>query len=313
MSATKPILSIIIPSYQRADMLDACLRSIHATADVVQLQIIVVDDASIHNTISQVAQQYPQVSVVRHARRQGFCAAVNTGLALAQADVVQVLNDDTEVEHDWYHAALERFAENSRLGSLAPLVLNWKNPSIIDSAGDGYDRAGYAYSLGRGQRISTEWLIARSVLCASASAAFYRRAALLEVGGFPTEFIAYFDDLEVGLKLREAGYCCLYEPRCRVRHHGSASHGRTPGRRLTQQLACNEERLFCRHLAARKRSKYLLRHSAVVMLKALRRMREGMLIPFVMGRCKAWWEQAFLVPGLRPGTHCTPASGRLQS
>jgi GT2 family glycosyltransferase len=297
MSVPKPILSIIIPSYQRADLLDACLRSIHAVTNVVQLQIIVVDDASKNNSITQVAERYPQVTVVRQPRRQGFCAAVNTGLALAQADVVQVLNDDTEVEPNWYHAALERFAENSRLGSLAPLVLNCANPNLIDSAGDGYDRAGYAYSLGKGQTVTDEWLTPRSVLCASASAAFYRRSALLEVEGFPNEFIAYFDDLEVGLKLREAGYCCLYEPRCRVRHHGSASHGRTPGRRLTQQLACNEERLFCRHLGTRKRSKYLLRHSAVVMLKAVRRMREGMLIPFVMGRCQAWWEQLALVPG----------------
>ncbi len=291
MSDTKPILSIIIPSYQRADLLDACLRSIHAATDVTPLQIIVVDDASLHHSISQLAERYPQVTVVRQLRRQGFCAAVNTGLALAQADVVQVLNDDTEVEPHWYHAALERFAENDRLGSLAPLVLNWKNPKIIDSAGDGYDRAGYAYSLGKGQAVSNEWLTPRSVLCASASAAFYRRTALMEVAGFPTEFIAYFDDLEVGLKLHEAGYCCLYEPRCRVRHHGSASHGRTPGRRLTQQLACNEERLFCRHIASGKLAKYLLLHSAVVMLKAMRRMREGMLIPFVMGRCQAWKEQ----------------------
>ncbi|HMO35151.1 MAG TPA: glycosyltransferase family 2 protein, partial [Gemmatales bacterium] len=79
---------------------------------------------------------------------------------------------------------------------------------------------------------------------ASACAAFYRRTALLKVGGFPEEFVAYFDDLEVGLKLGKTGYRCVYEPECRVLHHGSASHRTVPRRQLTQQIACNEERLF---------------------------------------------------------------------
>jgi O-antigen biosynthesis protein len=284
--AAPPKLTILIPSHQRADLLDACLRSIHASTNRIdQLQIIVIDDASPRNTVSTTASRYPAVTVLRQSRRQGFCAAINAGLQLAQADIVQVLNDDTEVTSDWHQPALERFAENKKLGSLAPLVRQYRNPDLIDSAGDGYDPGGFAYSHGQGQLVTNEWLRARPVQSASASAAFYRRIALEAVNGFPNEFIAYFDDLEVGLKLREAGYDCLYEPQCQVLHHGSASHGKIPGRRLTQQLACNEERLFWRHS-----SHQLLRHAAVLSLKAIRRMREGMFIPFALGRCRAWWE-----------------------
>lgn len=289
-----PHLSIIIPSYLRADLLEACLRSIMraAASDVERgdVQVIVVDDASTQHAISQCAQSFPGVTLHRLEKRSGFCTAINAGLTLAQAPVVQVLNDDCEVQPGWYVAPLERFRQNSRLGSVAPLVLQWSNPDLIDSAGDGYDPGGFAYSHGRGEPVSDTWLTPHVVFSAPASAAFYRSLALRQVGGFSEKMVAYFDDLDVGFKLRQQGYACLYEPASRVLHHGSASYGKRPGRRLTQQLACNEERLFCRYQLQGLTASQLVRHVAVLGAKALRRWADGTLVPFALGRCQAWWE-----------------------
>ena len=283
-----PQLSIIIPSYQRVDLLQACLQSIRQNrVPGDELQVIVVDDASAHHAVSRVAQSFAEVTVIRQGKRLGFCAAVNAGLHQATAPIVQVLNDDAEVLPGWYAPALQRFQQNSRLGSLAPLVLQWQNQQLIDSAGDGYDPGGYAYSHGKGQQVSEVWLQPRLVYSTPASAGFYRRAALQQVGGFPEEFVAYFDDLEVGLRLQQAGFCCLYEPASRALHHGSASHGKSPRRRLTQQLACNEERLFWRQEHAWQ---HLPRHAAVLAAKAVRRWADGTLIPFLAGRIQAWYE-----------------------
>ena len=178
-----PHLSIIIPSYRRVDLLTACLHSIeqHRTPGD-ELQLIVVDDASPEHAVSNVANSFPGVTVVRQSHQQGFCAAVNAGLRLATAPIVQVLNDDAEVLPGWHAPALERFTQNSRLGSLAPLVLSWQNPNVIDSAGDGYDPGGYAYSHGKGETISARWLEPRVVFSTPASAGFYRRAALTAGG-----------------------------------------------------------------------------------------------------------------------------------
>lgn len=285
-----PDLSIVIPSYSRPDLLISCLQSVIAHSSRINLQIVVVDDASDNHAVSQAVERFPAVTVIRLARRSGFCTAINKGLRIAEASVVQVLNDDTEVQPGWYEAPLQRFQNDPQLGSVAPLVLQWSNPRIIDSAGDCYDPGGFAYSRGRGKRLSERWLNPEQVFSASGSAAFYRRDALLQVGGFPEEFVAYFDDLEVGFKLREAGYACWYEPTSRVLHHGSASHGKRPSRRLAEQLACNEERLFCRHLSRDRRWKQLTRHVAVLSGKALRRIADGNLLPFCMGRVRAWSE-----------------------
>lgn len=284
-----PDLSIIIPSHRRADLLAACLRSVLHHTDR-PLQIIVVDDASPDRLIERTARLFPAVDVIRLPKRSGFCAVVNAGLHAATASVVQVLNDDTEVQPGWADAPLRRFHNDEKTAAVAPLVLRWPHGQVIDSAGDEYDPGGFASSRGRGQRLSAQWLTPCEVFSAPGSAAFYRRDALLQVGGFPEPFIAYFDDIDVGFRLHNAGYTCWYEPTSRVLHHGSASHGRRPGRRLTEQLARNEERVFCRHLPRDRRAARLARHAAVLAAKALRRWADGSLAPFLMGRVRAWSE-----------------------
>ena len=91
-----PPLSIVIPSYCRADLLARCLRSVvryapHGT------EVIVVDDASAGGAVSHAAAAIHGVRVVRLATRSGFCIAANAGISVASAPVVELLNDDTEV------------------------------------------------------------------------------------------------------------------------------------------------------------------------------------------------------------------------
>jgi GT2 family glycosyltransferase len=284
-------LSIIIPSHHRADLLQACLRSVlcHAPA---QTEIIVVDDASPRGVIRQTAQNFP-VNVIALKKRSGFCAAINAGLRHARAPIVQILNDDTEVQPGWTQAPCHRLQNDATLASIAPLVLRWPAGTVIDSAGDEYDAGGYAYSRGKGKLLAPTYLQPCEVFSASGCAAFYRRDALLRIGGFPEHFTAYFDDLFIGSRLRQLGYRCWYEPNSRVLHHGSASYGRIPGRRLAEQLARNDERVFWQHYRHHPRAASLLRHAGILAAKALRRWRDGTLPPFLTGRLQACCEACF--------------------
>src|ERR1700733_12869026 len=114
-------LSIVIPSCVRNDLLSLCLRSLqrHVPPDA---EIIVVDDASRDGIVSKMARQFPRVRVLQLKRRNGFCGAVNAGIAAASGDVVELLNDDTEVLSGWADSALEWFRD-PRVGAVAPMVL----------------------------------------------------------------------------------------------------------------------------------------------------------------------------------------------
>jgi GT2 family glycosyltransferase len=280
-----PALSVVIPSYNRPDLLELCLASVarHAPPDT---EVVVVDDSSVDAVVSAVAARHRGVRVLRLPRRSGFCVAANRGMRAASSEFVELLNDDATVTPGWADAALAALAK-SGVGAVAPLVLACPDISregpTVDSAGDRYFIGGIAGKRGHGRPLGPEFLEPRPVFGASACAAFYRRDAFLAVGGFPASFGAYFEDIDLSFRLHHAGWQILYEPASRVLHRVSSSYGIMRPDLLARQSR-NEERVFWRNLPRRELLRALPMHLAVVAAKAYRRWREGTLLPFVCGR-----------------------------
>lgn len=249
-------------------------------------EIIVVDDASPDAVASATARAVSGVRVVRLDRQRGFAAAANAGIRASQGAVVEMLNDDTEVQPGWADAAL-RWFDNIHVGAVAPLVLGWPDGQLIDSAGDCYYIGGFASKRGHGQRLTEPFLEPCRVFGASAAAGFFRRAALDRVGLFSETFGSYFEDVDLAFRLNRAGFHAVCEPASRVLHHVSASYGRV-GRKLLQRQSCNEERVFWRNLPDPVLWQALPKHFAVLVGKALRRLGEGNLTPWLFGRLEAW-------------------------
>jgi GT2 family glycosyltransferase len=241
-----------------------------------------VDDASEGGRISATAKEFAGVRALWLPSRRGFCGAVNVGVAAACGEIVQLLNDDTEVTRGWADAALACFSD-AAVGAVAPLVLVGPAAERIDSAGDRYFIGGIAAKRGKDKPAAFSSQFSRQVFGASGSSAFYRRTALLRIGGFPEEFTAYFDDVDVAFRLQRAGWQAVFEPASRVLHRVSASYGKPRGRLLEQQ-SLNEERVFWRNLPGPDLLRALPLHVAVLAAKAWRRWREGSLVPFLRGR-----------------------------
>jgi GT2 family glycosyltransferase len=279
-------LSIVIPSCTRPDLLRLCLESVRAHAPA-GTQVIVVDDGSPAASASRTAREFG-VAVVRHDRPRGFATAANRGIACATGPVIELLNDDTQVTAGWAEAALAAFADPA-VAAVAPLVLQGPRGDavpIIDSAGDEYDPGGFARKRGHGQPLSDRYRRSAEVFGASASSAFYRAAVLRIVGGFPEQFGAYFEDVDLAWRIRRAGLRAVYEPRSVVWHRVGSSYRKR--RALLERQSQNEERVFWRNVPGVWR--LLPRHAAVLAGKALRRVREGTLIPWAVGRLRAFAE-----------------------
>ena len=290
-----PVLSVIIPSFNRPDLLNLCLTSLrgHAPANT---EILVVDDGSADAAISETALRFPGVRVIRLPRRSGFCTAANIGIASAASPIIELLNDDTEVTPGWADAALGCFRD-PRVVSVAPLVLQLDPigraiglAPLIDSAGDEYDPGGFARKRWHDRRLddSTE-LQSHRVWGASATAAFYRRDAIRSAGGFPDDFGAYFEDVDLAHRLNRRGGITLFQPASVVWHRVSASYGRKPSREILVQQSRNEERVFWRNASGTGNLiRNLPRHGTVLIAKAYRRLREGTFAPWLQGRWQAW-------------------------
>jgi GT2 family glycosyltransferase len=270
-------LSIVIPTYNRADLLHDCLDSVteHAPEGT---EVIVVDDASPGEAVAEVAGRFSSVRRIRLLRRSGFCVAANTGIAASKAPIIELLNDDTQVMAGWADAPLAAFADPT-VAAVAPLSL--RADGLIDSAGDEYDRGGFAFKRGHGEAMNEQYQQSEPVTAASGSCAFYRRTFLDLAGYFPETFGAYFDDVDLSLRLQRAGGTILFEPASRVIHRGGASYGPL-SRKLIERQSCNEERLYWRNTPSREFLGTLPRHAAVLVSKAMRR--------WAFGRLRAWAE-----------------------
>jgi hypothetical protein len=284
-----PRLSILIASHNRPDLLRLCLSSVKEHSRCVQ-EILVVDDASCDAIVSRTALAFPEVRVLRLDQRSGFCVAMNRGMAQVSGDVVELLNDDTEVTCGWDTAAVQHFAD-PKIVAVSPLVLQGPPgaivPERIDSAGDDWHSVGFARKRFHGQLLTRTLVQSQRVTAANGTASFFRRSSFLSVGGLPAEFGAYFDDVDLSLRLRKSGGEIVVEPQSRIYHRISSSYGPPKGE-LLQQQSRNEEMVFWRNTSGGQLISLLPGHVALLMGKAWRRLNEGTLREWSRGRWNAW-------------------------
>jgi hypothetical protein len=235
--------SVVVPTHRGREVLEACLVALLAQ-DAEDFEVIVVDDGSDDGTAQWVAGEFPLVRVVALPVNRGFCAAVNTGIAAARGRVIALLNDDTVPARDWLRHLVEALEADPTMGFAASRMLRHDDPSVLDGAGDGYSRHGLSFRVGRGERDDGRYG-PRNVLWASGGASAYRREALLDAGGLDEGLHAYYEDVELGLRLRSAGWIGRYVPASSVRHIGGYSDaGRVRGTVLTTR---NALLVLCKH------------------------------------------------------------------
>lgn len=286
-ATSRPVCSIVVPSYNGRRLLEICLASVarHAPGSI-PLEVIVADDASTDDTAEWLARTHPDVRLVRLERNGGFCAAANAGIAAARGLYVQLLNNDTEVEAGWLEAGLAPF-DDPLVGSVAPLVLVRSDPSRVDSAGDSYSLVGWPSKRGHGQP-AKRWAEHPSdrVFGASGSSAFYRAEALQAVGAFDASFGSYYEDVDLAFRLRWAGYHCVYAPGSRILHEVSASydHGRPA---LQRRMARNAELLFWSDLPRRWLAVAVVPHLVFTLAQGLWRGLRGRARPYLLGKLDA--------------------------
>ena len=213
---------VVIPTLNACGLLAEAVASIEA--QTVPVEIIVVDNASSDGTVGMLATRFPRVTVVRNTENLGFGRAVNRGAAGAgNADVIILVNNDTVCAPDFVARLLTPFADPS-VGMVAGVLLQGAAADLIDSAGIELDT-----TLG-----SWDYLWNRPVNALAAAgdpvgpcggAAAYRLPVFQELGGFDEMLFAYWEDVDLALRFREAGWRCVLAADARALHE----HGQTIG------------------------------------------------------------------------------------
>lgn len=221
------ILSIIIPAYNNAIDVLYCLNSLQATAtDNTVIQYIIQDDASLAVDFRKIVPPYA-ASVARNERNVGFSANCNAGAARAQGDVLAFVNQDIEanVHSPGWDNAIRAAFENVRVGIVAPRLLF--PDGKVQSVGGGFDSHLQPYHRCLGYSNLAHWEVStpREVEWVTGAFLAVRSDVFQQVGGFDETYVSYFEDCDLCLQVREAGYKVMIDPRVSFIHKVGSTGG----------------------------------------------------------------------------------------
>ena len=225
MNETAPAISIVIPTWNRCGLLFECLHSLDCQT-FRDFEIIVVEDGGTDDTVALLRSRRPEVRLVERTANGGFARAANDGILLARGEYIFLLNNDMTLHPDCL-ALLIAQARRSGMDMLSPLVLWRDNPETVYAAGDRIRRSGRPESIGfRMPRAALA--IQEEVFGVSAGAGLYHRRVFDVVGMLDERFVAYFEDSDLSLRARLAGFRAGLCAKAVALHVGSASlEGRT--------------------------------------------------------------------------------------
>jgi len=188
--------------------------------------LIVVDNASRDDSLLRAAQLLGNAQVIRLDRNVGFAAANNLAAQEARRfDLLALLNPDAVAEPEWLEALVAASEREPDVASFASQMLWTAAPEMLDGAGDSYHVSGRAWRNGY-RTPRARWPAAdEEVFAPCAAAALYRREAFADAGGFDERYFCYFEDVDLGFRLRLRGHRSRYVHAAIVRHAGSALVG----------------------------------------------------------------------------------------
>jgi len=248
----RPTVSIIIPTRNRHDLLRQCIDSIRAKTDYAPYEIIVVDNHSDDPaTLAYLAGLTTGGAerVLKYGPEFNFSAICNYAAGESEADIIVVVNNDTEViDGDWLREMVSH-AVRPGIGAVGARLLYPDNR--IQHAGVVLGIGGVAGHAFRGLPLDHPCYFNRGSLVQNYSALTaaclaIKRSTYLAMGGMDEEHLQVaYNDVDLCMRLRDAGYRNVFTPFVLLYHHESASRGYedTDEKRIRHEM----EVLFMQH------------------------------------------------------------------
>ena len=229
-----PRIAVAVVSWNTRELLERCLRSFEPEHERGTVEVWVVDNGSSDGSPDMVRERFPWVNLVAPDENLGFGRAVNLVADRTSTPWLAPANADIAVRPGALEALLEAAERDPRAGAIAPrLVLPAGNtqhsvygfPSIPFTLVLQTDAFRLWRGLGDRMAFPGYWDAdrARRVPWAVGAFLIVRRQAWEQVDGFDERQWMYAEDLDLGWRLRQAGWFTRYEPRAVVDHHEKAS------------------------------------------------------------------------------------------
>jgi GT2 family glycosyltransferase len=219
-----PFLSVIVLNYNGRDWLGPCLTALSTQSRAPAFEVVLADNGSTDGSVDFVRERFPLAVIVEHGRNLGFAGGNNAAAQIARGSVLVFLNNDTVPASDWLSRLYGVYAAVVQPALVTSKIVRLDRPDVIDSAGDGYLRAGGAFKQAHGEPAATAGMT-REVFGACGAAFMIGRDLFERLGGFDERFFMVYEDVDLSYRARLAGARCFLAADASVRHAGSATLG----------------------------------------------------------------------------------------
>ncbi len=257
-----------------------CLRSL-VDQGVPQERIVFVDNASADGSREAVSADFAALERIDNDTNLGFGEAANQGARRAfehGASAVVFVNNDLRFPADErvLGALVTALAGDARLGMVGPRVLFDDGTERVWCAGGRLDfRQNLSTLLGNGDPDGPRWQHEADVDYIAGCALVMRRAVLEEVGLFDADYFAYMEDVELGLRVRDAGWGVKVIGGSRAYHAPSSATGGGYGARRKWMQALNSVRFLRQHGRPRHWLRFLVFDVATLPILIIARTIRG--------------------------------------
>jgi GT2 family glycosyltransferase len=277
----EPIVTIVIPTWRRADLLRVCLESVAAQIEQ-RFRVVVVSNGG-GADVEAVARPFAATHdcrLISLPQNRGFAAGVNAGLHVANTKYVAVLNDDVRLDPEWLLTLTRWLEEHPEAGFCSGTIFS-DDGLRVDNLGDAVARGGVAWRLGFGTLSEVPRDESpRRLLAASWTAIVLRADVLKALGNLDEQFISYLEDIDFAVRCVRHKVLGDFVPTARCWHHGGASSTRNPSR-VFKLMSRNQRLLLAKDFPEELRHGHQVRKAGWLWL--LMAIRQGKFLSWLAG------------------------------
>lgn len=238
-----PLVSIIIPVYNKFDFTYNCLKSIYLNSGNIDYEIIIADDCSTDFT-RNITDIISNIRVIRTKENSLFLKNCNHAASFAQGKYLLFLNNDTQVQENWLEPLISVLENNSDV-ALTGSKLVYPDGRLQEAGGILW-KDGSAWNYGNGKNPALpEYNYLKEVDYISGASILIKKDVWNQLGGFDEQFApAYCEDSDLAFSVRQLGYKVIYQPLSVVVHFEGISNGKEVSTGIKSYQVINQEKFY---------------------------------------------------------------------
>jgi len=238
-----PVVSIIIPVYNKVSYTIRCLRSlVHNVSDKFSYEVIVVNDCSSDET-KEYLEAIEALVLVNNVENIGFIHSCNAGANASKGKYLYFLNNDTEVMPNAIESLVETFATTPNVGAVGSKLL-YPTGRLQEAGGIIWQNSS-GWNYGRNENPhDPKYNFMRSVDYCSGASLLVKRETFDALNGFERDFApAYYEDTDLCFAVRhKLGLEVIYQPKSEIIHYEGISSGTSTSSGIKRYQVINAEK-----------------------------------------------------------------------